>query len=151
MRSVGLAGIACALMTVGSGCAMEGAVPGLDSLPDGYSPTSPDVYAPIVGSSPPDVQAWTAANEPGTYTTVPLYDVFTLPFFDPTIARVPGRIIQGELDPNQSLDDTRELASDYGSAGAELVVISGGAHVPRIEASPHNTQYWDAVIQFVDP
>ena len=122
----------------------------LDSLPNGYFPTSPDVYFPIVGNSPADVQAWTAANEPGMYTTVPLYDVFDLPFFDPTIARAPGRIIQGELDPNQSLDDTRELARDYGD-GAELVVISGGAHVPRVEASPRNQQYWDAVIQFVDP
>jgi len=123
----------------------------LDSLPDGYFPTSPDTYFPVVGNSPPDVQAWTMANEPGSYTTVPLYDVFNLPFFDPTVARVPGRIIQGELDPNQSLDDTQELARDYGQEGAELVVISGSTHVPRVEAPPHNDQYWDAVIQFVDP
>jgi pimeloyl-ACP methyl ester carboxylesterase len=123
----------------------------LDTLPDGYFPTTPEVYFPITGNSPPAVQAWTAANEPGRYTTVPLYEVFDLPFFDPTIARVPGRIIQGEFDPNQSLDDVRELARDYDRHGAQLVVISGGTHIPRIEPAPRSTQYWNAVTEFVDP
>jgi len=123
----------------------------LDSLPNGYFPTFPDFYLPIVATSPPDVQAWTQANEPGLYTTVPLYDVFDLPFFDPTVARVPGRVVQGELDPNQSLDDARELARDYDRHGAELVVITGGGHIPRVEPAPLSSQYWQAVTEFVDP
>jgi pimeloyl-ACP methyl ester carboxylesterase len=123
----------------------------LDTLPDGYLPTTPDIYFPIVGNSPPAVQAWTLANQPGLYTTVPLYDVFDLPFFDPTVARVPGRVIQGELDPNQSLDDARDLANDYDSRPAELVVINGATHIPRVEALPLANQFWNAVTEFIDP
>jgi pimeloyl-ACP methyl ester carboxylesterase len=123
----------------------------LDSLTDGYLTTFPDIYFPIIANSPPDVVAWTHANQPGRYTIVPLLDVFDLPFFDPTIARVPGRIIQGEFDPNQSLDDTRELARDYDRRGAELVVIPGAGHIPRVEAAPKSDLYWNAVVGFIDP
>jgi pimeloyl-ACP methyl ester carboxylesterase len=123
----------------------------LDTFADGYFPTPPEIYFQIVANSPPDVQAWTIANEPGRYTTVPLYDVFDLPFFDPTVARVPGRIIQGEFDPNQTLDDARDLAHDYDHRPAELVVISGATHVPRVEALPFANQYWNAVTEFIDP
>jgi pimeloyl-ACP methyl ester carboxylesterase len=123
----------------------------LESLPDGYLTTMPETYFPIIANSPPDVVSWTQANQPGRYTIVPLLDVFDLPFFDPTIARVPGRIIQGELDPNQSLDDTRELARDYDRHGAELVVIPGAGHIPRVEAAPKSDLYWRAVVEFIDP
>lgn len=122
----------------------------LDTLPDGYLPTWPDLYAGLVANSPAAVQAWVFANVPGRYTTVPLYDVFDLPFFDPSLSRAPGLVVQGENDPNQSLDDARELVRDYGG-GARLVVIPGAGHIPRIEAPPHNVQYWEAITDFVDP
>jgi len=122
----------------------------LDTLPDGYLPTAPPLYAGLLSRSSPDVQTWGYAHLPGVYTTGPLYAVFDLPFFDPTIARAPGLIIQGEFDPNQSLDDTRELARDYG-AGARLAVLAGAGHIPRIEPAPASTGYWSEVVSFVDP
>jgi len=122
----------------------------LDTLPDGYLPTDPSLYAGLLSHSSPEVQTWSNAHMPGRYTTGPLYAVFDLPFFDPTIARVPGLIGQGELDPNQSLDDTRELARDYGP-GARLAVLPGAGHIPRIEVAPTNNSYWSEVIGFVDP
>ncbi len=123
----------------------------LDTLPNGYFPTVAPVYAGLLASSPPAVQTWANANLPGTYTTRPLYDVFDLPFFSPGVARAPGLIVQGELDPNQALSDTLELAADYGTSGAALQVIEGGGHIPRIESPPSNTRYWASVLGFLDP
>ncbi len=123
----------------------------LDSLPNGYLPTWPDFYMQFVYASPAAVQTFTFATQPGMYSVAPEYAVFELPFFDPTNARVPGLILRGELDPNQPLSDTQELARDYGRRGAELVVIAGGGHVPRVNAPPANTQFWDSVVGFVDP
>ncbi len=122
----------------------------LDASPDGYLTTDFQLYLGIVGRSIPEVQTWTALNVPGKYTTGPLYAAFDLPFFDPTVARAPGLIVQGELDPNQDLDDTRQLARDYGS-GAQLYVVPGAGHVPRVEPPPANTNYWSAILNFVDP
>lgn len=123
----------------------------LDTLPNGYFPTAAPVYAGLLASSPTDVQTWASARLPGTYTTRPLYDVFDLPFFTPNLARAPGLIVQGELDPNQALSDTLELAADYGTAGAALYVVEGGGHIPRIENPPSNTRWWGAVLGFLDP
>lgn len=120
----------------------------LDSLPDGYIETFPGMYAGLAAPMSPEVAEWFLANMPGRYTTVPLYDVFDLPFFDPTAARVPGLLVQGEFDPNQSLDDALDLVADYGG-GMELEVVEGGGHIPRTEPAPMNQQYWDAVLGFL--
>jgi alpha-beta hydrolase superfamily lysophospholipase len=122
----------------------------LDSLPNGYLPTFPGFYLQFVDASPPDVQNFTFATQPGLYSVAPEYAVFDLPFFDPTRARVPGLIIRGENDPNQPLSDTRELARDYGTHGATLAVIPGAGHVPRVNAPPVNETFWTTVLDFVD-
>lgn len=120
----------------------------LDSLPDGYLPTAPETYLGLTFAMPPDVAAWTLAEMPGVYTIVPLQDVFDLPFFDATVARAPGLLVQGELDPNQSLDDSRELVHDYGGS-MSLVVIPSGGHIPRTEPAPANDLWWAAVLDFL--
>ena len=78
-----------------------------------------------------------------------------LPAYDPTGARVPGLIIRGELDQNAPVSDTLELAQAYGSAGgaapASIVSIPGAMMQPRLEGAPHNDQFWDAVLAFIDP
>jgi pimeloyl-ACP methyl ester carboxylesterase len=123
----------------------------LDTLPDGYLTTTGDEYGNVIGRSPPDVQEWFRNNQPGRYATGPLYDAFDLPFFDPTRARVPGLVISGELDPTRPPEDSVDLAHDYDAAGAELVVIPGAGHVPRIEPYPLNEVYWSTITEFVDP
>lgn len=122
----------------------------LDTFTDGYIPTFPGFYFQFVTTSTPEVQAFTFATQPGRYSVAPEYAVFDLPFFDPTRARVPGLILRGENDVNQPLSDTQELAHDYGRDGARLVVLAGGGHVPRVDAPPVNTQFWDNVFAFVD-
>ncbi len=124
----------------------------LQSLPNSYLPTASWLYAPLVANSPPAVQQWTLATQPGTYTIQPLFEFFNIPFFDPTVARVPGLLIQGENDPESLPSDVAQLAADYGKHGAVgMVTIAGGGHIPRIEVAPYNTEYWDAVTDFVDP
>lgn len=120
----------------------------LDSVPDGYIVTDASTYAGLLAASPPEVQDWVGRETPGRYTMVPLYDVFDLPFFDPTRATVPGLLVQGELDPNQPLSDSEELAASYGG-GMSLVVVEGGGHIPRIEAPPANERWWSAVEDFL--
>jgi pimeloyl-ACP methyl ester carboxylesterase len=121
----------------------------LQSLPNAYLPTSPTIYQVLVPDSIPAVQQWTFSMLPGLYSAEPLFEFFDLPFFDPTVARVPGLIIQGEDDPQSVPSDTVQLATDYGEHGAALVTIAGGGHVPRIEPV-HNDEYWNAVTSFVD-
>jgi len=123
----------------------------LDTLPNGYFDTAPWVYAGLLAASTPDVQTWGSINLPGKYQVTPLYDVFDLPFFTPNVARAPGLIVQGELDPNQSIDDSKDLARDYGTKGARLEVIVGAGHIPRIEAPPSNEKFWSTVVGFIDP
>lgn len=120
----------------------------LDSLPDGYLPTNEFIYAGLAAPMEPAVASAFIASESGLYTTVPLYDVYDLPFFDPTDTRVPGLLIQGEFDPNQSLDDALDLVADYGGP-MDLVVVEGGGHIPRTEPAPQHDQYWDALLGFL--
>ena len=120
----------------------------LESLPDGYLPTAPETYLGLTAAMPPDVEAWTLAEMPGNYTIVPLLDVFDLPFFDATVGRAPALLVQGELDPNQSLDDARDLVASYGGP-MTLVVIPSGGHIPRTEPAPANDLWWAAVLDFL--
>ncbi|MGA9526049.1 MAG: alpha/beta hydrolase [Myxococcaceae bacterium] len=124
--------------------------------PDGYLDIPPPLYFNVLAAAPPDVAAWTLANQPGRYSMGLVAEQLNgTPSYEPTGARVPGLIIRGELDQNAPLQDTQHLAQDYGSEGgagpATLVSIPGAMMIPRIEAPPHNEQFWDAVVDFVDP
>lgn len=121
----------------------------LDTIADGYMPTAPESYAPFLANSPPAVKAFASATQPGRYSTAPEYGVLARPYFDPRRARVPGLIINGQNDPNHLPADSERLAADYGG-GAELLVIEGAGHVPRIEAEPVNAAFWSAVTRFFD-
>lgn len=120
----------------------------LDSLPDGYLPTSAPVYGLLTAPMLPEVAASFLETQPGIYPTAPLYDVFELPYFDPSLARVPGRLITGQFDPNQPLSDSEALVEDWGGP-MDLVVVEGGGHIPRVEEASREV-YWDAVLDFYD-
>lgn len=121
----------------------------LDSLPDGYLGTVPAMYEGLVSGSPQSVREWAFSTQPGRYSTVPLYDVFELPFYDPSGARVPGLIIQGEHDPLNTVPDVQDLSRAYGAAGASLVLIPGAGHVPRLEEA-HRDAVWSALCSFLE-
>ena len=121
----------------------------LDSLPDGYLMSAPPMYEGLVAAAPPAVREWVVARMPGRYTTAPLLDVFSLPFFDPTRMRVPALIINGEADPNQPRSDAERLAADCGGGG-KAVFVAGAGHVPRLEANGRSEAYWSAVLAFLE-
>ncbi len=121
----------------------------LDSLTDGYFPTWPAFYTPFVYASPTDVQNYTYATQPGLYADASLYAPYNMPFFDPTHARAPGLILYGAMDPTVPLSDAQQLAAEYGSSGAQLVILPTGGHVPRVETA-NSGVWWSTVKNFLD-
>lgn len=124
--------------------------------PQGYLDIPPELYFNVLVAAPPDVAAWTLATQPGRYSMGLIAEELAgMPAYDPTGARVPGLIIRGELDQNAPASDTLELAQDYGAIGgaapATIVSIPGAMMQPRLEAAPHNEQFWAAVLAFIDP
>jgi pimeloyl-ACP methyl ester carboxylesterase len=128
----------------------------LASQPDGYLAVGPELYFNVVARSSPDVTAAILATQPGVYAVAPLLEPATLPFFDPTAARVPGLILMGTEDDIATQADGDLLAADYGSAPgaggtATLVRLEGAGHIPRVEPPPTADAFRDAVIEFLDP
>jgi len=125
--------------------------------PNGYLDITPDLYFNVLAAAPPDVASWVLANQPGRYSMGMVAEsLIEMPSgYEPRNARVPGLIIRGEHDQNAPPSDTDALAAAYGSAAgagpAEVVVIPGALMIPRIEAPPHNEQFWQAVLDFLEP
>ncbi len=120
----------------------------LEGLPDNYLPNGPDFYAAITATAPAEVAEYARSTQPGPYLTTQLWQIIKgLPHFDPSVARVPGLVISGTAESA----DGRELAADYGPSGAELLVIDGAGHVPRVETPERVALYWNRVFEFIDP
>ncbi|HWL86013.1 MAG TPA: alpha/beta hydrolase [Polyangiaceae bacterium] len=126
----------------------------IENQPKGYMAVTASMYFNIVPRSPAPVAADILAKQPGTYAVGPLLaPVNGLPWFDPTRARAPGLIIQGTLDDIATQSDADDLRAAYGSRGhghAKLVRIDGAGHTPRIENPPFNSQYENAVLDFLN-
>ncbi|MFO0618634.1 MAG: hypothetical protein U0414_38940 [Polyangiaceae bacterium] len=130
--------------------------------PDGYFQTFPGAYFNVVAGASPEVANWFINTQVGRYAAGTYKEDYERLFeggdsYDPTHARVPGLLIRGELDPNNSIDDVVALANAYGSAvhhhgpgPAEVAVIERGSHIVRIDAAPRGPQFWDLVLDFVD-
>jgi alpha-beta hydrolase superfamily lysophospholipase len=126
----------------------------LSSQPNNYLDVGADLYFNIAARASSDVADAILATQPGLYATPPLTVAASLPWFDPSRARVPGLIIQGTEDNIGSQADSDMLAADYGSAPgaggvASIIRIEGGGHVPRIEPAPVSDAYRDAVFTFL--
>jgi alpha-beta hydrolase superfamily lysophospholipase len=128
----------------------------LSSQPNGYLDAAPPFYFNIVAGTTPDVSAAILATQPGIYAVAPLLSPTTLPWFDPTHARVPALIVMGTLDNIAEQIDADLLADAWGSARrrrppATIVRLEGAGHLPRIEPEPTRSAYYDAVVAFLDP
>lgn len=121
----------------------------LMSQPDGYLDVTPELYFNILARTSPEVAAAVLATQPGLYAVPPLYAPVTLPWFDPTRARVPALVIQGTEDNIATQADADVLAAEYGSAPgaggtATVLRIEGAGHLPRIE--PGANAIWNAAV-----
>ncbi len=118
---------------------------------DGYIPIAGQDYLPFLLGAPAEVVDFHFETQAGEYPA-PLFGVGdVLPIFDPGVARVPGKIIAGSADLVADPQDPFELAADYGTDGAEVVVLEGAGHAPRVESPETAAAYWAEVIDFLDP
>ncbi len=118
---------------------------------DGYIPIPGEGYLPFLVGAPPEVVDFHFDEQAGEYPA-PLFGVdVTLPIFDPGVARVPGLIIYGLDDHQADPQDPYELAADYGTDGAELILLEGAGHAPRVESPETAERFWVEVFKFFDP
>lgn len=120
----------------------------LKQLKDHYIPNGPDLYESITVGAPGEVIDFARKTQPGPYLTTQLWQIIEgLPHFDPSVAQVPGLVISGTAESK----DSRQLAADYGTDGAQFLEIEGAGHVPRVEAPGRARIYWEKVFEFIDP
>ncbi len=118
---------------------------------DGYIPIAGQDYLPFLLGAPAEVVDFHYETQAGEYPA-PLFGVTdVLPIFDPGVARVPGLIIAGARDLVADPQDPFELAADYGTDGAEVIVLEEAGHAPRVETPETAARYWAEVINFFDP
>ncbi len=118
---------------------------------DGYIPIPGEAYLPFLTGAPQGVIDFHFEEQAGEYPA-PLFGVDAVfPIFDPGVARVPGLIIYGLLDTQADPQDPFLLAEDYGTDGAELILLEGAGHAPRVESPEVASRFWAEVLAFFDP
>ncbi|MEM7133028.1 MAG: alpha/beta hydrolase [Chloroflexota bacterium] len=121
----------------------------IENSADGY--WQPDFLDLTLGNTPKaQVRDYVKSTQFDVYPTGGVLEFWDQgrPLFDVSIAKVPGLVITGSEDPFPAPSDMQSLADAWGHGPAELVVIEGANHVPRIEAVEFANQYWDAVFDF---
>lgn len=121
------------------------------SLPDGYVFVGPETFSVFYPGSPPEFQAFFDETQQGFYPVASFTVALELPFYDPGVARVPGLVVQGEFDLVATPEDAAALAVDYGTDGADLVILEGVGRAPRFETPEAAATFWDLVFDFFDP
>jgi pimeloyl-ACP methyl ester carboxylesterase len=120
---------------------------------DGYIPIPGEAYLAFMADfgTPQEVIDFHFAEQAGEYPA-PIFGVQEVfPFFDPGVARVPGLIIYGLRDTQADPQDPFELAADYGTDGAPLILLETAGHAPRVESPEVAAMYWAEVFRFFDP
>ncbi len=118
----------------------------LESLPDNYLPSDPEMIVQMMRGAPEAVIAFVRETQTGMRLTTQLRQFQKgLPHFDPSVAKVPGLVISG---PPEAADH-RALAADYGG-GAEFFEIPGAGHAPRLEAPETVMAFWNRVFEFLE-
>lgn len=120
----------------------------LEHVPDGYIYMPPESYLIFASQTPLAVQEYLQSTQSGFYPTPNLLSAAYLPFYDPSVSRVPGLAIYGELDNVGGPHDATDLAAAYGRHGADLVILEGAGHAPRTESLDVVTRYWDLIFDF---
>jgi pimeloyl-ACP methyl ester carboxylesterase len=123
----------------------------LEGFPDGYQVTDGIYYSQFTAISPPAIGEWFAQEQPGRYPTgffLRMFDGY--PYFDPSVARVPGLVLPGPGDFVPPPGDAEALARDFGKDGAELAFMESGGHTPRFETPDTAAEYWRRVYDFLE-
>lgn len=119
--------------------------------PDGYIFIPPEVVSLFLADSPPAVADYFAADQSAFLPVASFTLAFELPFFDPSVARVPGLVLQAENDLVSPPSDAADLAADYGTDGAQLQILGGAMRGARFGSPANAASYWQAILEFLDP
>ena len=122
----------------------------LQSIPDGYVFVPAETSAVFYQGSPPEFQAYFNETQAAFFSVNSFLISVDLPFYDPSVARVPGLVIQGENDIVAVPSDPFNLAADYGPDGADLVILEGVGRAPRFETPEAAARFWEEVFHFLD-
>lgn len=117
--------------------------------PDGYIFIPPEVVSLFLVDSPPEVADYFALSQSGFLPVASFTVAFELPFYDPSVARVPGIVIQAENDLVSPPSDAADLAADYGTGGAQLEILEGFNRGARFSSNAAAAAYWQAVLDFL--
>lgn len=119
----------------------------LKTLKDNYVPAMPDLIVPMMAGAPEEVVAFVRGKQTGPRLLTPLSQMIEgLPYYDPSVAKVPGLVISGSSEAA----DSRLLAADYGPDGAEFFEIDGGGHAPRLTSPEAVSAFWSRVFEFLE-
>ncbi|MEO1087357.1 MAG: alpha/beta fold hydrolase, partial [Acidobacteriota bacterium] len=121
----------------------------IENDPDGYIFIPPEVVSLFLTDSPPEVADYFASTQSGFLPAASFTVAFELPFYDPSIARAPGIVIQSENDLVSPPSDAADLAADYGLDGAELQILPGVGRGARFGSVDAAAAYWRAVMDFL--
>lgn len=123
----------------------------LQSSPDGYFFVPGEGSVIFLVGTPQEAVDFILATQGGFYPTLNFLVATQLPFFDPGVARVPGLVIRGSGEFIAGPTDYLDLAADYGPHGADVVVLEGAGHAPRLEGPAVAGAFWQATFGFIDP
>lgn len=121
----------------------------LESAPNGYIMTAPEMYGLILIAADPAAAAFAFANYPDVYATGPTLSGFDLPVFEASYGRAPLLQFLGDADPITPMSDALAFQSEYGGS-ADLVVLPGAGHAPYIGNESTREVFWSESLEFLD-
>ena len=119
----------------------------LESVPNGYLPTVPESYGPVLALAEPAAAAWVSTNLPGIYAVGPTLEGFDLPVFPAQNGRAPALQFWGDQDPISPLSDVQQFQAEYGGRAC-LSILPGGGHSPYYE--PVKETFWEQSFAFLN-
>ena len=121
----------------------------LQSAPNGYIMTAPEMYGLILAFADPAAAAAGFAEFPDVYATGPTLAGFDLPVFDAVHGVVPALQFWGTQDLITPYADVETFQSEYAGPN-ELRTLPGAGHAPYIAESELREAFWGETFEFLD-
>jgi pimeloyl-ACP methyl ester carboxylesterase len=122
----------------------------LQSIPNAYAFLEGRGSLIFMAEAPQAAQDFVVVTQGGFYPVDNFLVAADRPFFDPSVGKAPALILFGGLDFIAVREDIEELAADYGSHGAKLVIDENAGHAPRAGSPTEAAWYWQETLAFLD-
>lgn len=121
----------------------------LSSMPTGYAFLQGSGSLIFMAEAPQSARDYIVATQGGFYPVDNFLVAAERPFFDPSVGRAPALILYGGLDFIAVQSDLEELAEDYGTHGAKLVINPNAGHAPRGGSPAEAAWFWQETLGFL--